>query len=256
MQRQGLSIEEGDESRMASAKIKYRFLQNEITAVRKLNPRTQPYLNPILRKASLGFTMIELLMTIAIIAILGATAIPQFLDFRNEAKAAYVQQALSTMRTAIKNQVNQARLKCGADPSAMYGGFNFYFVLGFTMYFNDTTYVQGLTPYCTEDHLPNPEDRKFWVQVSEDQRARLVVTGIDYGPNGNFNKNPFFIGGISDVEEPLLFSNNSDFAVNGACGAIAFYAATYNQRHHWVYNADTGEIFAGTNTAGINECTF
>ncbi len=60
--------------------------------------------------------MIELLMVIMIIAILGAAALPQFLDFRREAKIAAVQQALQAMRTGIKFQIQQAILKCNAAP--------------------------------------------------------------------------------------------------------------------------------------------
>ena len=67
---------------------------------------------------SRGFTMIELLMVIIIIAVLGATGLTQFLDFRQEARASSVMQTLTAMRVSIKNQFQQALLRCGASTSA------------------------------------------------------------------------------------------------------------------------------------------
>ena len=69
-------------------------------------------------KNNKGFTMIELLMVIMLVAILGAVALPQFLDFRTEGRVAATQSLVSSIRSGIKLQYSQQILRCGAPSDA------------------------------------------------------------------------------------------------------------------------------------------
>ncbi len=214
------------------------------------------------RLLSQGFTMIELLMTIAIIAILGATALPNFLDFRREAKAAALRQMLATMRVGIKNQIQQAQLKCnmGANLRALNSdGVPYGFLVGESMEYNDIT-TWGSLPghtFCTPAHIPDLENRKFWATMPDSERAHSTTGSGAPTIYGYMFKNPFVVDTGTGNLRPVAFFNASNPVAGApsACALISYYSALGN-RFHWFYNYDTGEIFAGTNTTGVSECSF
>jgi MSHA pilin protein MshA len=65
-------------------------------------------------KNSKGFTMVELVMVIMIVGVLAAVAIPQFQNYKAEAKVAATQHLLGAIRAAINNQTVQIQFRCGA----------------------------------------------------------------------------------------------------------------------------------------------
>lgn len=201
--------------------------------------------------------MIELLMVIIIIAVLGATAIPQFLDFRNEARAAALQQILAAMRVSIKNQEQQSRLRCGTtgDPTAP-ASIGFYNRLGLHINANDITYynANATQKICSTSDVPNSDDRVFWI-VPSNQKPVFIALPIVGVPVDIFT-NPFVpVGGVVN-SQPLIRSDQTTINSNGGICGLADSFRNLGIRVHWIYNNNTGQIFAGTNTPNINECNF
>ena len=97
-----------------------------------------------------GFTMIELLMVILLVAILGGAALPQFVDFRVEGKMAAARMFASNVRSAILAKKSQATLKCDrgladANPTLA------------SVQANDITAGGD----CDNSQIPNASERQF-----------------------------------------------------------------------------------------------
>lgn len=71
-------------------------------------------------KAQKGFTLIELMIVVAIIGILAAVALPAYQDYTNRAKASEIMLAASTARTCVseKAQVGQNPDDCDSGFAA------------------------------------------------------------------------------------------------------------------------------------------
>lgn len=62
-----------------------------------------------------GFSLIELIMVVGLLVILAAIAIPNFIDFRKDAKNSTTQAALGSLRSAIV--IASASIQLREDPS-------------------------------------------------------------------------------------------------------------------------------------------
>jgi prepilin-type N-terminal cleavage/methylation domain-containing protein len=98
-----------------------------------------------------GFTMIELLCVIVIIGALGSSALPSMLNFRQEAKIAAARQILNSIKVGLKNQKQNAMLRCNAGLSTS--------VPVTSLILNDITLGAGAL--CNTSQITNTAERRF-----------------------------------------------------------------------------------------------
>lgn len=68
-----------------------------------------------------GFTLLEILMAIALVAIVSAVALPRFVDFRGDAKIAVTTERMASLRSAITGSNGKTGYlsHMGAAPSTL-----------------------------------------------------------------------------------------------------------------------------------------
>lgn len=70
-----------------------------------------------------GFTLVEILMAVALIAIVTAVALPQFINFGSDAKKAVTQDRMSSLRLAITGDAKSGKTgylsNLGAPPATL-----------------------------------------------------------------------------------------------------------------------------------------
>jgi general secretion pathway protein G len=70
-----------------------------------------------------GFTLIEILMAVSVVAIVAAVSVPRFIDYRNDAKAAVTTDTLNSIKLAITGDARTGRTgylsHMGAVPTSL-----------------------------------------------------------------------------------------------------------------------------------------
>lgn len=200
-----------------------------------------------------GFTLIELLIVVAIIAILAAIAVPNFLEAQTRAKVSRVKSDLRTMGTAIetytidygKHPLDYAVAKGDPTLTDKKSGSAVSGILHPGAKLADGTLRAGLTTpvqYITNCWVEDPFVGKSGGNMDFDQQV--------------YTYNPFWKGQLWNRDEsliPINYRNSDYFDFYGGyrLGSIGpdrdFYngAGFSTNRHSVIYDASNGTISSG-----------
>jgi len=123
----------------------------------------------IFKVRSTGFTLIELLIVVAIIAILAAIAVPNFLEAQTRSKVSRVLADMRTIRTGLESY----RVDNNKYPETDLGVNAFS--TGKTTYFRLTTPISYLTTIP-----PSPFKEKYGSSTTTDPKVASTVKGYLY----------------------------------------------------------------------------
>lgn len=170
-----------------------------------------------------GFTLIEVLMAVLLIAILATIAITQFTNFARDTRNASTKENLGILRNAIQKHYGTMRLRCGVTNT------DYPTVAAVTA--NDITAAGP----CSTNTAAIPETDRYFAaggipenpwsdRICTPAQRRTVLDGSGIA-NANMNV------GVDLADGDLQATVN--------CG--------------WVYNPNTGRIKANSKTNGLDQ---
>jgi prepilin-type N-terminal cleavage/methylation domain-containing protein len=159
-----------------------------------------------------GFSLVELLIVVIVLAILAAIVVPQFANTANDARASAVDSNLAAMRSAVELY----RQQHGAYPG-------------------DVAASGGTCPAGSTAGTGAADTSQAFV----DQLTRYTsITGQSCtGTNGTFNLGPY-------VREVPVNPANNLATVEILTGAVLGAMPAPDNTHGWLFNVVTGELAA------------
>ncbi|NQU42004.1 prepilin-type N-terminal cleavage/methylation domain-containing protein, partial [bacterium] len=137
-----------------------------------------------------GFTLIELLIVVAIIAILAAIAVPNFLEAQVRAKVSRAKTDMRTIATAVETYaVDCNEIPPDADDTADFNGMfgsipwaqkEWYRLLTTPIAYLDTL---PMDPFHTTKHAPDPTGMTQILFPGDPPQPYAYLTNGAYAPN-------------------------------------------------------------------------
>lgn len=162
-----------------------------------------------------GFSLIEILMVLILIAVLAAIAINSFVNFRGTAQTASLQADLKVLRTAIGTKYAQMQISC-ATAAGVFPG---------VAQLNTNNITTGAAPPCTAVQIPVLSEQTF-VQ-------------------GTFPAPPQQAAGLNTV---IACTGAATGCTRGNASACDSTATFTNQ---WCYNPASGDIWLDSATVAL-----
>lgn len=184
-----------------------------------------------------GFTLIEALLAVVLIAIIATVAVSQYTDFTLESKHAATRESLALIRNGIQKQYSQMKLRCGQFASNTANSGGYFWPAADTLNNNDIT-TGDTAAICNGTEVTAKTDRYF------------VAGGLPANPWSHpyCNETERRSVNTSWVNIPYVSSDPNAQGIHASANTTAEGSVT--TRCGWVYDSNTGIVKTGTNYAG------
>lgn len=187
----------------------------------------------LVKRRDQGFTLIEILMVLILIAVLAAVALNSFINFKTEAKDAALRSNLASLRAAIAAQYSQMQLRCGSSAGK--------FPTIASIEANDVTNnYQAADPSAVASPLlhngcdPDPATGEVKV-LSERTFVQGGIPANPWAPTADATPNDIIPCSAGD-----------------GCTKVKACDGTTTYTDNWCYNEATGEIWSDSDPAGAD----